>query len=51
MLIPYYIYQVDVVRGMKDTEHLANELKAAEVPKYHPSTSNVKLVNKGRSGM
>ena len=39
------------MRGMKDTENLANDLKAAEVPKYHPSTSNVKLVNKGRSGM
>ena len=41
------VSQVDIVKSMKETEKLAEELIHVEIPEYKVSKNHVKLANKG----
>ena len=45
----YYwiVQQVDIVKSMKETEKLTEELINVEIPEYKASDNHVKLVDKG----
>ena len=41
------MFQVDIVRGIEETDKLTTELMNIEIPEYKPSENHVKLVIRG----